>query len=328
MEIQTDGGNDACAGTGLTLRHRHPSKLNGGANHDLGHRAHSDSAPLRRARSRIAQRIQDLFRCGAGLFRGVPGLVRCCAGAVRTRGSLVRCWSGHDRVTLGPSRAGWPSSPAVVVKSHAAVGNCAAEVVQIGRGPGITTGVCSRTGASSPGSIGTVTSSTAEQAAPPGGQPQAMAEQGQSAAGQGWVGAGKGKHAAEEARIGTKQVMAPVDLAWSRAAWGAMVTARVSAPAVMGRDEAKEGWNERALGSPFSIHHRARQRVALVNEGRDRSNARPGLPEQGIDRARNRIDSRNRWVHRTRRWMDQRIQRIDPDHDRAWPAWKRTPRSR
>ena len=43
-----------------------------------------------RARSRIAQRIEDLFRCVTGLFRSVRDQVRPGAGAFRIRSCQLR----------------------------------------------------------------------------------------------------------------------------------------------------------------------------------------------------------------------------------------------
>ncbi len=205
------------------------------------------SGTRRRVSSRIAQRIQDLFRCGPGLFRSVTGPVRCRAGASRTRGSLVRCRPEYDRVNLATSLAGWPCSHAVVGRPHASAGNSAAEVVQVGRGQGNNAGVWSSTGAARSGSIGTLTAATAKQAAVPAGKPRVAAKEGQPTADEGWVGAGNGKDVAEEARIAAKQATSAADLAWRRAAWGAMAAGRIRAPAGTGGDAAEQGRNAQVL---------------------------------------------------------------------------------
>ncbi len=65
------------------------------------------------ARSRIAQRIQDLFRSVLGLVRSVRDQDRPGAGAFRSRRYQFRCRPGQFRFGVAVSGAEWPSSCAV-----------------------------------------------------------------------------------------------------------------------------------------------------------------------------------------------------------------------
>jgi hypothetical protein len=84
------------------------------------------------ARNRIAQRIEDLFRCRDGLVRSVPDQVRPGDGAFRIRSCRFRLRGGDVRIDLTISRAEPPSSRAVVAKSGADMGRDGAVLMQIG----------------------------------------------------------------------------------------------------------------------------------------------------------------------------------------------------
>jgi hypothetical protein len=119
-------------------------------------RHHNANAGRYRAKARSAQRIEDLFSCVAGLFRGVLDQVRPGAGAFRLRRSHPRSRLGHIRVDLAISREEPPSSCAVKVKSDADMGKTGAGLIQVVNDQGKDARAWTRTEAARPGSIGTL----------------------------------------------------------------------------------------------------------------------------------------------------------------------------
>ena len=84
-------------------------------------------------RTRGAQRIGNLFRCGAVLVRGGLALVRSGAGVFRIGSNHFRSRSGQVRIDLVKWRAELPSSCAVVVMSGADLGKDGAGLIKVGR---------------------------------------------------------------------------------------------------------------------------------------------------------------------------------------------------
>jgi hypothetical protein len=84
------------------------------------------------ARGRIAQRIEDLFRCVAGLLRSVRDQARPGAGAFRSRCCHFRSGLGQLRFGMALSRAKPPSSCAMVVNTGADLVKDGAGLMKVG----------------------------------------------------------------------------------------------------------------------------------------------------------------------------------------------------